>query len=172
MSAGLVLGLLGSGVGASFIWNGSATQAINIGTLSAQLDSNTVGATVNGNTLTCPAILIDNSAGFTMGGEAVPTCNLIVKSAGTIPLKNVSVFMTVTSNGAELGSFQMAQTGLIGPATKLLSVPANTPVGVAIAFPASINFTYDYGDDVGLNELTNVSLGKSIVVTFSLSVSQ
>ena len=172
MAAGLVLGLLGSGVGASFIWNGSATQAINIGTLSAQLDSSTAGATVSGNTLTCPAIFIDNSAGFTMGGEPVPTCNLQVKSVGTIPLRNVSVFMTVASNGAELGSFQVAQTGRIGPATKLLSSPANTPIGVAVAFPANINFTYDYGDDVGLLELTNASLGKWITVTFSLSVSQ
>ena len=172
MAAGLVLGLLGSGVGASFVWNGSASQAITVGTVDLRLSSTTPGATVTNTSVICPSIVVDNSAGFTMAGQAVPTCNITVTSVGTVLAKNVSVFMTVTSNGAELGSFQVSQTGLIGTATKSLNSPANTSLGLAIAFPAVINLAFDYGDDIGLAELTNVSMGKTISVAFSLSVSQ
>jgi hypothetical protein len=172
IGAGLMLSLVGAGVGATFTWSGTATQPITIETLALSLNSTTSGATVSGNSLTCPTIVVDNSAGFVMGGEAVPVCNVTIASVGTMPARNVSAFMTVTSNGAELGSFQVAQTGLIGPATHLLSAPANTPLGAAVAFPASVNLTFDYGDDIGTPELTNVSMGKTITVTFSFTTAQ
>jgi hypothetical protein len=175
MAFGLVLGLIGSGVGASFIWNGSATQAINIGTLTMQVSSTTPNAHVTDNTLTCPAIVIDNSAGFSMAGEPVPTCNLTVTSTGTIPAKNLSVFMTV-AGGAELDKWQVSASGAI-TATKLFSAPVpagdpGVPMGVATTFPASINFAFDYGYDIGGLDLTNASLAKTITVTFLLSVAQ
>ena len=176
VAAGLVLGLIGGGVGAAFVWNGSATQAINIGTLGAQLSSTTPNAVVTTNSVTCPAITVNNSAGFYYGAPYVlPTCNFKITSTGTIPLLNASIWMVVTSNGAELGKFNVVASGAIS-ATKFLdaAVPAGAPgvpLGVAIAFPADVTMTFDYGEDLGL-ALDNASLGKTIGVQFLITVAQ
>jgi hypothetical protein len=170
---GLVLGLVGSGVGASFIWNGSAVQPINIGTLQLQVSSTTEGAVVSGNTVTCPAIFVDVSVGPTDAGEAIPTCNITVASVGSIPARNLSVFMSATTNGAHLDRFAVRPTGLIltGPATVPLST-TSVPLGVATSFPASINMALVWGDDFGGTYLENSDMGKTITVTFALSSNQ
>lgn len=168
-AGGLILGLVGGGVAASWVWNGSASQTINVGTLDIHISSTTGGAHVVDNTVICPDITIVNSAGFWAVPMASPVCNVTLTSVGTAPAKNASVFMTVTTNGASLSYYQVTASGAFA-AVKTLDGPANTPLGVATAFPASINFTFDYGEFIK-NDLPQADMGKTIQISFSISSS-
>jgi hypothetical protein len=165
LGAVLAFGIIGTG--AEFVFNGSASQTINVGSLQLELDSDTPGATVSGNTVTCPAILVTQSSSSFSGG---PVCNIKVRSIGTVPALNLSVFMSAATDGAHLDRFAVSATGVTPGGAHVLTT-GSTPIGVATAFPASIDMETSWGYAAAAGSglaLDNNDMGKTVVVTYSL----
>jgi hypothetical protein len=169
LSAIMAYGVIGSG--AEFVYNGSASQTFTVGSLEITLNSSTPGATVNGNTVTCPAILITESSSPWTGG---PVCNITATSTGSIGALNFSVFMSAATNGAHLDRFAVTATGLLGSTPKVLS-NVSAPMGVATSFPVSVDLETSWGYAAAAGSgiaLDNNDMGKTVVVSYTLTVAQ
>ena len=113
MAAGLLLGLIGSGVGASFTDSVKAVQHINVGTFGCSITSPQGTVSPNGKTVTYNAPEILSSA------------------AGSSPFS-----FTVTSTGDIPALVHVTQTTPAAPFTSLLVAPAD----VALAAFASTTY--------------------------------
>lgn len=166
--AALALGLIGAGVAAQFSDTASATHRIDVGVLDIGLASDTPGAVVSsdGQSLTCPAIFIDDSAAdwdFT-------GCHIQIASAGSIVPDGVELRASVWTNGADLSKFAVQfnegagswSPNMYGDTPMLSSIDGSV-VSTTTVLPADL---YVYlGWPV---ELTNTEMGKTIVVTYTL----
>ena len=165
LTAIMTFGVIGSS--AEFVFNGSASQTITVGSLELQLDSTTPGATVNGNTLTCPAILVTSSSSDWGGG---PVCNITVRSVGTVPAKNLSFSMQAATNGAHLDRFAVSASG-VTPGGAFVLKTTSQSIGVATSFPASVNMETSWGYANAASStiaLDNDDMGKTVVVSYTL----
>lgn len=166
VATGLVVGLIGAGISAQFTYQGEVKQEISVGVLGFTITS--TDGTVVGDTVTCPPILIEDSSG------SGPTCNATLTSSGTIAPKHLSVQMTSTTTGADLGSFKVSPTGLAGMTPTVLST-SQTSLAWAespIAFPVVVDLPISWGRIAGLPELDNGDMGKTIVVTYQFNSAQ
>jgi predicted ribosomally synthesized peptide with SipW-like signal peptide len=166
--AGLSLSMIGAGVGANFTDQVTGSQKITVGVLDIQLVAG-AGATVSadGNTVTCVDAVEDNSAGNWSG---VGNCSFTVKSVGSIPPANVTMAMSVATDGATLSKFEVAITGpaVLHPSFTLTAGP--TPVvNFMGALPATYSTALLWGEEVGTGaDLGNIDMGKTIVITYTI----
>jgi hypothetical protein len=178
----LIYGAIGSG--AMFTFTGTADQQIAVGTLGFSLDSDTPGAYVSGNTLTCPALAVDSSSNWTF--LPVPACDVELTRTGSIPAA-ISVFAQVlpasTLPASSWDSFILsadatpAWLSYGGP--KALNTAAPAPYGFSVGVVASpalngsvdFDFAYDWGQSAGTDELVNGDMGKTLVVQVTFSAS-
>jgi len=140
---GLGMGLIGSGVAATFTSSGTATANVAVGTLSMSLSA--PGGTVVGNAVTvnCP----------TIQSSAAGTCPLTVsvKNTGSMPFT-----LSVASSD-----------GLLAPWSDMLAVPGPIPAPQVVAPGATAVFN----GGIAWSVLSNSDLGaaKSLTYTFSAS---
>jgi hypothetical protein len=143
---GLVVGLMGAGVGATFTDSATAVANINVGTFGIQITSSTTGA------------VIDSSAGQ-LGGwthSVTYSCPTIQSSAaGTCPLE-----FTITNMGSM-------------PAT--ITIVASTPaapftaVAITAVSPLAAGAHTDYNGGISWPTLGNANLGQSTSVTYTIT---
>jgi predicted ribosomally synthesized peptide with SipW-like signal peptide len=140
MAAGLMLGLLGSGVGASFTDTATAVANINVGTLNVDISSTATGVvTVDGTSVTYTCPTIQSSAA---GSCAFP---FTVTSTGSIPAN-----ITVAVTSAPAAPF----TDLLGSVT-----PFVLNQGQAHVFAGGVSWP----------ALGNANLGQSTSITYTIS---
>jgi len=140
-AGGLGVGLIGSGVRASFTQTGTATANVAVGTESLSISA--PGGTVVGNTVTvnCP----------TIQSSAAGTCPLTVsvKNTGSMPFT-----LSVVSSD-----------GLSTPWSDMLAVPGPIPAPQVVA----PNATAVFNGGIAWSVLSNTDLGtaKSLTYTFT-----
>jgi predicted ribosomally synthesized peptide with SipW-like signal peptide len=166
----LALGLIGAGVAAQFSDSASATHRIDVGVLDVSLASDTPGAVVTdgGQTLTCPAILIDDSAADWFHPQGA--CHIqIVKAADSIDPDRVDLKVAVWTNGADLTKF-MAQfnegAGLWSPNMYGYTPMLNTLDGSVLTSTSVL--PADMYTNLGWLELGNTEMGKTVIVTYTI----
>jgi hypothetical protein len=177
--AALMLAAMGMGVSAMFTDQGVATQEVGVGTFEFALDSSTPGASVSGDTLTCPTFTITSAYDPEESGAAQPTCNIQVEQVGTIDTAKVSVYMQV-SGDADLSKFRVTPSGsswYVMPPGHAASYGLAGYTGApdvggtagmigqwAGAMPASIDMP------IAWSELDNGDLGDSFTVSYTLFI--
>ncbi len=181
LTAIMTFGVIGSG--AQFLYEGKATQDIQIGSLAFDLSS-TDGA-VSGNSVTCDVLAVNSSSNWTFA--PVHACNVTLTTTGNIPAA-ISVFAHVDSEttlaASSLDSFVLYSNAtpswLSGGAPKPLNTANVDPawgfgLGVVnsptMGNSVSFDFGYDWGESAGTDDLVNTDMGKMIKVTFTFSAS-
>jgi hypothetical protein len=175
----LMLASVGMGVSALFTDQGTAVQAVDVGTFDFAFGSTTPGAQVVGDTVTCPAFHIESS--YESDVAPHPTCNVTVSQLGTIDTAKVSVYLQVT------GSADLSKFGVVGHGSSYFVMPPGHPsfysladftgtpdvggsagmIGQSIgAMPASMDFEFQWP----FPGLDNSDLGDSFTATFTLYV--
>jgi hypothetical protein len=139
---GLMVGLLGSGVGASFTDTATAVANINVGTFGIALTTTTGTVDSTGKIVTCTTVSIQSSAAGTA------PCSFTVTSTGSI---NPTITITA-SVPASLGSDPVAAVGTL-PAAFVLTAP------------------YTFNGGLSWGTLDNSALGKSSSITYTISAS-
>lgn len=146
MAFGLAIGLVGSGVGASFMDTATAVANINVGTFGVQISSSTSGAVIDtvglggwnhSVTYACPAVQ----------SSAAGTCPLqfTITNMGSMPA-TITV-AAVTSGDASF------------TATAVAAGPTVIPVGGHVDFTGGLSW----------GVLVNSDLGKSASVTYTIT---
>ncbi len=181
LTAIMSFGIIGSG--AAFLYEGTANQDIQIGSLDFDLSS-TDGA-VSGDSVTCDVLAVNGSSNWTFA--PVHACNVTLTTTGDISAA-ISVFAHVDSGttlaASSLDSFVLYPSAnpswLSGGTAKPLNTPNVDPawgfgLGIvnspAMGNSVSFDFSYDWGQGAGTDELVNADMGKIIKVTFTFSAS-
>jgi predicted ribosomally synthesized peptide with SipW-like signal peptide len=144
---GLMVGLIGSGVGASFTDQASAVANIQVGTFAIQITSSTPGAVVDGTvggytktvTLTCPTIQ-SSAAGscplqFTITNEGSMPANITVAVSTAPAAPFTDILGPVTPFVLAAGGHQDFAAGLQWPALD------NSALGMATSITYTITAT-------------------------------
>jgi hypothetical protein len=191
MCAGLVLGLLGSGVGASFIWNGQVSQPIAVGsgtlvvgacntTLSNCVDNtwgpNLAPALPAGFGPACVVAHVTTSTGSTVcrvvvltPGDVHPTAWVLTPGvSGTIHQPGL---WTITDPNAPATVFSLDALGSFPSRGFSLDTGYFVPGGSTVTYLlpngghagyASVEYTISW------NNLTNASLGDAFTINLSV----
>ena len=148
-AAGLSLGLVGMGVGASFTDSGSATENISVGTFGISLSSATPGAVVvnNGNGVHTVTDVVTPAIQSSVAGSA--PLAFVVTSTGSIP---AVVRVTATVTGSP--SF-----------TDALGTQAAVTLG-------GVGQAHTYNGGLQWPVLSNADLGQTAQVVYTISVSE
>jgi hypothetical protein len=161
MSAGLVLGLLGSGVGASFVWNGSSSEHITLAnpviTFSAPCPVTAV--TTSSGSVTC--FVGDRPVNDGLPGYC-DTCATIYPT---------HIAVTATLSGpklAEPAKWTLSAGGPVNQAWTLAQLPQTFTF-------ATSQTVYGYGGvylTVAWNDLVIASLGDDFTINFAIAAYQ
>jgi hypothetical protein len=176
VSAGLVLGLLGSGVGASFIWTGTVNQPIQVGhetttiyTVGAGTCPGSYTVTTSTGSIACWIAWGTPGAWNNPADVIVPTQFVVTPSvAGRI---TESHLWTITENSGgvpvqldTLGSFTYA-SGLAA-IRKPCDYPNLTPYEAYVCDNSGLSFEAPF--IISWNNLSNVSFGDHFTITFTV----
>jgi hypothetical protein len=174
MCAGLALGLLGSGVGASFIWNGQVSQPIQVGheTTWVSPAGGTCGpytVTTSTGSIACWLAWGTPGAWDNPADVVVPTHFVVTPSvAGRI---TESHLWTITENSGgvpeqldTLGSFTYA-SGLAA-IRKPCDYPNLTPYEAYVCDNSGLSFEAPF--IISWTNLSNVSFGDNFTITFTV----
>jgi hypothetical protein len=142
-AGGLAVGLLGSGVGASFFDQVQAIQDVQVGTFGCEVSSTTSGA----------------SLGNYVNGHphSVSITTDIQSSTGSAPFD-----FTVTSIGSIPVAISVVQPALSGPWSSLLTDPGTK-------FLTSLGDSYTYNAGLAWAGLTNSDLGTTGSATWTVN---
>ena len=142
---GLVIGLMGAGVGASFTDQATAAASITVGTLHITVTSTASGCVTTGNSVACTLPAINASAA---GSAAFP---FTVNNTGTI-----DAHITITSAIVAAPVGGTAFTDALAPVT-----------GFALAHGASAPFAggLSWAELVSGNEAQTITITYTIVAT-------
>jgi hypothetical protein len=154
--AALALGVLGAGVGASYLDTATAVQNISVGTFGCQVSSTDSHAVVNGNSVIVN--LPDIEASGFYGGQTNYLFDVTVTNTGSIP---AYVSWTATPSGTI--TFQPA--GRMGYAFGTSGDPMTSTLNLA----AGASHTYAGAIGFMWATLTNDDLGKTASVTYTAS---
>jgi hypothetical protein len=191
MSAGLVLGLLGSGVGASFIWNGQVSQPITVGsgtlvvgacnsTLSSCTDNswgpNLAPALPSGWGPACVVDHITSPAGSMVcmvvvltPGDIYPTAWVLTPSvSGTIHEPHL---WTITDTALAATAFSLDALGSFPPAGFSPDWGYFVPGGSTVTplLPNGGHAGYASAEyAISWNNLTNVSFGDAFTINLTV----
>jgi hypothetical protein len=150
--AGLALGLLGAGVGATYTDSATAAQNISVGTFSCRVSATDPHAVVSGNSVTInlPPILSSASSNYLM--------DVTVTNTGTIP-------QIVHWSAATGGTIAWQPSGRMGYAMGTSGDPMTTDLklvgGASHTYVGAIGFMWA--------QLTNADFGQSAQVTYTAS---
>ena len=146
----LTLGILGSGVGASYLDSATAALNINAGTFSCQVSSTDPHAVVTGNSVTVnlPDILSSASSNYLF--------DVSVKNTG-------SMTQVVHWSAATAGSITWQPAGRMGYAMGT----SGDPMTAALTLAPGATHTYAGAIGYMWAELTNADFGKSAQVTYT-----
>ena len=156
MAAGLLLGLIGSGVGASFTDSVKAVQHVNVGTFGCTITSPQGTVSPNGKTVTYNAPDILSSVAGTS------PFSFTVTSTGDIP---ALVHVTQTTPAAPFTSL------LVAPADVALAAFASTTYAAGLQWPTLVNtdlgktFSITYTAACGEVPVGPTPLGSNYVTT-------
>jgi hypothetical protein len=142
---GLMVGLISSGVGASFTDSATAVANIHVGTFSIAISSTTPNAVVDG-------VVGGNAKTVTL---ACPTIQS--SAAGTCPLE-----FTITNTGSIPANITVAITS--APASPFTDI-----LGPVTPFQLAAGAHQDFNGGVSWPTLTNSQLGSSTSITYTIT---
>ncbi len=168
LSTVMAVGVIGSG--AQFTFEGTAVQKTTVEVLHFTLSSTTPGATVVGDTVTCPWKGIKVSQTWDPADQI--TCNVTVTNTGTMAPENLSVLVTgVAELPMNVGAFAISEATL--HPTPLALTGALQPVKTLLAPIANVNsFDFVMSWGVYTPELTNSDMGRGLTVTYQINSAQ
>jgi hypothetical protein len=153
---GLAVGLIGTGVGASFTDSATAALNINVGTFSCQVSSTDPHAVASGNSVTINLPDITSSAS---GNDFVT--DVTVKNTGSMP-------QIVHWTEATGGTITWQPVGRMGYGAGTNGDPLSTD----LTLTPGASHTYTGGIGFMWAELTNADFGKSASVTYTANCSE
>ena len=161
---GLALVLMGAEVAAVAAADGARPGTITQGQMTLQLTSTMPGATLNGNTLVCPPMLITVSSGDNPAG-----CEFTISSIGTVPPSSVTVTMAVSGmSPAEANADEFAIVPRPGTLIHFQTTGQTIYSFTGADLPVTINPGLAWGVNAGGVALDNSDLGAAFVVTYTV----
>lgn len=139
-SAGVGVGLLGSGVYASFTDSATATQSVKVGTMGLTITSTQSGVTTDGKNVSYTASQINSSA------------------AGSAPF-----VYSVNNTGSVNEQVTITPSGLSGPFSAILA-----PADQSFSLPAGQSHVVN--DGIAWTALSNGDEGQSVTLTDAVNV--
>ncbi len=145
-ASGLMVGVLGTGVGAQFTDGVTAQQNISVGTFGCVITDAT------------------DPAGIAAGGKSVTyTAPAIMSSAAS----SAPFSFTVKNTGSGNAYFKVTSSGVLGTHPEPFSVVAITPANPA--GPVGAGLTAAFNTGIAWSELGNPQLGQAYTVNFSVA---